>query len=51
MSIHGSWRRQQKEKEALQLVVRGWRAPNRMLAVQFGTDVSEAKVCKVHAAP
>ena len=23
----------------------------RMLVVQFGTDVSEAKVCKVHAAP
>ena len=29
----------------------GWRAPNRILVVQLGTNANEAKVFKAHVAP
>lgn len=50
-------RRRQQQEETLQLVVRDlwwsdeWRAPNRILVVQIGTDASQAKVFKAHAVP
>ena len=57
MGIDQTRRQQQQEKEALQLVVRGvwrqeWRAPNRILVVQRGTNEDWAKVFfRAHAVP
>ena len=56
MGIDPTRRQQQQKEEALQLAVRRvwryeWRARNRILVVQFGTNANEAKVFKAHAAP
>ena len=55
--IDGTRRRQQQKEEALQLVGAAcggqydWRAPNRILLVQFGVNANEAKARRAHAAP
>ena len=55
MGIDGT-RRQQQQKEALQLVVCGGgqnegRASSRIPVVHFGVNANEAKVFRAHAAP
>ena len=56
--MHGTRRRQQQKEEASAswwcAACGGqyeWRAPNRILVVQFGANANEAKVFKAHAAP
>ena len=57
VGVNRTRRQQQREEEALQLVVRDeggkceWRAPNMILVVQLGTNEDEAKVFRAHAVP